>query len=189
LGAAAVLAAVKLSRDRREAGQLILDAVRLEENDGSINLSDFLAKHREFMHAVSHCNEGEGAYAADLRNAPLSLLHLAPPGEFYVSVIDKQGHVQEVYISVKTTIAGKPYAATIRSVSETECNEGCKAFSSDAVTDASGKILVSTIELGPRATSADRRTAFQINANCIFEIKGCNSPLQITGGWPIRTVD
>jgi hypothetical protein len=52
LGVVAVFAAVKLNRDKREARQLILDTARLEANDGSINLSDFLAKHREFMHVV-----------------------------------------------------------------------------------------------------------------------------------------
>lgn len=189
LGAIAVFVAVELNWDMRESRQLILDAANLEQDHGSINLSDFLAKHRKSMHAIGDCDDEQCAYVADLRNAPLPLLHLAPRSEFYVSVINKQGRVQEVYISAKTAIAGKPYAATIRSVSETQCKEGCKAFSSDAVTDASGRILVSAIELGPRATSADRGTAFQINANCIFEIKGCNSPKQITGGWPTHTVD
>lgn len=189
LGAVAGFVAVKLNWDMRESRQLILDAAKLEQDHGSINLRGFLAKHRKSVHAIGDCKGEQCAYVADLRNAPLPLLHLAPPGEFYVSVINQQGHVQEVYISAKTAIDGKPYAATIRSVSETQCKEECKAFSSDAVADASGRILVSAIELGPRATSADRGTAFQINANCIFEIRGCNSPLQITGGWPIRAVD
>jgi hypothetical protein len=189
LGAVAVFAAVKLNRDKREARQLTLDAARLEQNDGSINLSDFLAKHRKFMHATSDCNEEQCAYAADLRNAPLPFLHLAPPGEFYISVIGKQRDVQEIYISAKTAIAGKQYAATIRSVSATRCKGGCKSFSSDAVVDTSGKVLVSTIELGPRATLADRRMAFQMNATCIFEMRGCSNSSQITGGWPILSVD
>jgi len=187
LGAVAGFAALKLSRDMRESRQLILDAAKLEQDHGTMNLTDFLAKHRT-VHPIRDCKEERCVYVADLRNAPLPLLHLAPPGEFYFSVINKQGHVQEIYISVKTAIAGKPYAAIIRSVSEAECEEGCKAFLSDAVEDA-GRISYSVVELGPRATSADRGIAFQINANCIFEIRGCNSPLQITGGWPIRAVD
>jgi hypothetical protein len=189
LAAVAGFVAVKLNWDMRESRQLILDDAKLEQDHGSINLRDFLAQHRKSVHAIGDCKGEQCAYVADLRNEPLPLLHLAPPGEFYVSVINQQGHIQEVYISAKTAIAGKPYAATIRSVSENQCKEGCKAFSSDAVADASGRILVSAIELGPRATSVDRGTAFQINANCIFEIRGCNSPLQITGGWPIRAVE
>jgi hypothetical protein len=189
LGAVAVFAAVKLNRDKREARQLTLDAARLDQNDGSINLDDFLTKHRKFMHAIRDCNEEQCAYVADLRNAPLPFLHLAAPGEFYISVIGKQGRVQEIYISAKTAIAGKQYAATIRSVSATRCEGGCKTFSSDTVVDTSGKILVSTIELGPRATLADRRIAFQMNANCMFEMRGCSNPSQITGGWPILAVD
>jgi len=189
LGASAVFVGIRLRLDKREARQLILDAARLGQNDGSINLSDFLAKHGKSMHAIRDCNEEQCTYAADLRNAPLPLLHLASPAEFYISVIGKRGQVQEVYVSAKTSIAGKPYAATIRSVSATQCMGGCKDFLSDAVVDATGKILVSTIELGPGATLADRRIAFQLNADCIFEMKGCSNPLQITGGWPIRAVD
>jgi hypothetical protein len=132
-GAVAVFAAVKLNRDKREARQLTLDAARLDQNDGSINLSDFLAKHRRFMHAIRDCNEEQCTYVADLRNGPLPFLHLAPHGEFYISVIAKQGDIQEIYISTKTAIAGNQYAATIRSVSATRCKGGCETFSSDAV--------------------------------------------------------
>jgi hypothetical protein len=184
LGAMAVFAAVKLNRDKREARQLTLDAARLDQNDGSINLSDFLTKHKKFMHAISDCNEEQCVYVADLRNGPLPFLHLAPHSEFNIYIIGKEGHVQEIYISVKTAIAGAPFAATMRSASATRCEGGCETFSSGAVVDTSGKIQFSTIELGPRATLADRRIAFQMNADCIFEMRGCSNPSRITGGWP-----
>ncbi len=181
-----VFAAVRLNRDKREARQLILDAANLAQSDGPGSLSYFLAKHRKFMHAIGDCNNERCAYVADLRNAPLLFFRLAPPGEFYISVIKDKGYVDEVYISVKTVIAGKQYAATIRNVGVTRCSDGCETFSSDAVVDTSGKTMLSAIELGPRATVSDRRIAFQIDADCIFEMNGCNNPLQVTHGWPIR---
>lgn len=189
LGIGIVVTCVKLNRDKREARQLILDAERLEQDGSAASLGDFLAKHRRLVRPAGDCSESRCAYVVELKNSPLSFFHLSPPGEFYFSILGEKGRVQEVYVSAKTAISGKPYAATIRSVSGDESNGSVKILSSDAVVDTSGRILTSTMQLGPMATPAERRIAFKINVSCIFELKGCSDPSQITGDWPKRTED
>lgn len=181
----AVLGGGKLRLDKVEARTLVADAGRLTQNQSSLaELDKFLAKHRRFVPSNRDCDEENCVYSADLRNDSLSLLHLAPPAELFVSVTRGRDQVQEVYVSVKTAISGKLYAATIRSVGSAACRTNCKSFSSSSVRDPSGRILTSSIELGPAATAADRKIAFQLNVDCIFELKSCTDPAEITGAWP-----
>ncbi len=190
LGIGVLVVCVKLSWDKREARQLILDAERLQQDTGGdSSLSDFLEKHRRFVHPTGDCSVSQCAYVGELTNVPLSFLRLAPPAAFYVSVLVKSDKVQEVYLSAKTTISGRPYAATIRDLSAVASNSEIKTLSSDAVLDSSGEILTSMIELGPMATPTDRRIAFDFSVECIFQVKGCADPSQITGGWPTRRKD
>jgi hypothetical protein len=184
-----VVVCIRLNWNKREARQLVLDAEKLEQDGTTAGLGDFLAKHGRFVRPAANCSESRCAYVGELKNSSLAFFRLSPPGEFYISILAEKGRVQEVYLSAKTAISGKPYAATMRGVSAEGLGGSVKALSSNAVVDASGRILTSTMELGPMATPAERRMAFQMDVNCIFELKGCSDPSQITGGWPRHAED
>jgi len=176
LAVCAVLAGTfELRREKVSARNLIEGAERLDRDKSSSSaFDDFLLKHNS-MRSARDCNEVRCTYSATLKNTLLSFFHLAPPSEFYMSVTRSQGHVEEVYLSVKTAMSGRNYAATIRS--RASCNPECEGFWSDVVLDpSSGSVVRSVTELGPSANAEDRKLAFRLNVNCIFDLGGCSNP-------------
>jgi hypothetical protein len=172
----------ELRRERVEAQRLIADMKLLVQSPRDVN--KFVADNSSIL-GRSDCSRDGCAYVADLRNKYLAWFHIGPPSELYVSVTQGRDQLEGVYISLKTSISGEVYAATIKTVSAAECKAvGCNSFSSSSVKDSSGKILRSTILLGPAATAAERDIAFQIDVGCMFELTGCIDSSQITGKWP-----
>ncbi len=183
--ALALLAAVvglKVSRDKHEARSLISDAEELTQKSSSPTaVNEFLSKHRSSMRRDRDCNESKYSYDAELKNNLLTMFHLAPQGKLAVQVSREQRQIGEVYIAAVAIIAGRQSAAVVLSQSPSTCGAGCENFDLDRTRDSSsGKVKLSYIKLGPSATPAQRKLAFQINTDCIFSIGGCPDLSAIT---------
>jgi hypothetical protein len=183
--ALALLAAVvglKVSRDKHEARSLISDAEELTQKRSSPTaVNEFLSKHRSWMRRDRKCNESKCSYDADLENSLLTMFHLAPQGKLVVLVSTERGQIGEVYIAAVAIIAGRQSAAVVLSQSPSTCGAGCESFDVGRTRDSSsGKVKLSYIKLGPSATPAQRKLAFQISTDCIFSIGGCADLSAIT---------
>jgi hypothetical protein len=183
LGAVSVY--LKLSLERREAKQLLTDLEELERDAHAAKLAEFLKKHRHSIHPLPGCKESRCVYLEDLNNSPLLFIHLSSPADFYVAVTANKGVVQEVYVRAKTFISGQPYTAAVRGTSIGGWSDlDNTKISTDGTVDESGRLKYSVLEFGPLATPAERAIAFQMNVDCLFELKGCSDPSQIVGRWP-----
>jgi hypothetical protein len=183
--ALAILAAVvwlKVRRDKHEARSLVSDAEELTQKGSSPTaVNEFLSKHRSSMRRDRKCNELKCSYDADLENSLLAMFHLAPQGKLVVQVTTEQGQSGDVYIAAEVIIAGRQSVAVVLSHGLSTCGVGCESLDLDRTRDSSsGKVKLSYIELGPSATSAQRKLAFRINADCIFTIGGCPDLSAIT---------
>ena len=183
--ALALLAAIvglKVRHDKLEARCLISDAEELTQKDISPTaVNEFLSKHRSSMRRNRECNESKCSYDADLENSLLTMFHLAPQGKLVVLVSTERGKIGEVYIAAVAIIAGRQSAAVVLSQSPSTCGAECESFDLDRTRDSSsGKVKLSFMKLGPAATLAQRKLAFQINPDCIFDFGGCADLSAIT---------
>ena len=182
--ALALLAAVglKVGHDKHEARGLISDAEELTQKGISPTaVNEFLAKHQSSMRRDRECNDSKCSYDAVLNNNLLTMFHLAPYGKLVVHVSTDEGQIGDVYIAAVAIIAGRQSAAVVLSQSPSTCGAGCESFDLGRTRDSSsGKVKLSYIKLGPSATPAQRKLAFQINTDCIFSIGGCPDLSAIT---------
>ena len=179
-----LLVEAMLHQQRVEARRLIAETEDLVQNVSPGGLNTFLGSGGHFIRRTQQCDKDGCFYIADCRNNWISWLPIVPPSELYVSITQRQSRLAEVYLSVKTAISARPYAVTIRTVSTDECKlENCKDSSWHTVKDSSGNILHSSVELGSTADDAQRKLAFHVDVDCMFEVRGCANASEITGSW------